>query len=54
MPRFSIEQFVDGRWSTVKSDVAGSVAEVGFVLNILKRPGAPWRAVRSDGAVFNP
>jgi Ser/Thr protein kinase RdoA (MazF antagonist) len=54
MHHFRIEQFVDGRWLTVKDNLSATLAAFGVVLSSLKQPGAPWRAVRSDGEVFNP
>ena len=51
---YTLEQFVDGRWTVVKAGLSATLAAFGYALATLKTPGAPWRAVRDDGEVFNP
>ena len=50
----TIQQYVNGQWLDVKRDVPPTVRDLGIVLVFMRQPGAPWRAVRSDGEVFRP
>ena len=54
MHTYTLEQFVDGSWIVVKKGLSATLAAFGYALATLKEPGAPWRAVRDDGQVFNP
>jgi len=51
---YRLEQYVDGRWIVLSEGLSATLAAFGAALANLKKPGAPWRAVREDGETFYP
>jgi len=51
---YRLEQFVDGQWVVLSEGLSATLAAFGAALATLKKPDAPWRAVREDGEVFYP
>jgi len=51
---YTLELYRDGTWVRVKAGLTASVAAFGAALEMLRRPGELWRAVRDDGEVFSP
>ena len=51
---FRLEQCIDGQWVVLSEGLSATLAAFGAVLAELKKPGAPWRAIREDGEIFYP